>query len=82
MPGYSLDVNGEITETEKQSIQKIHEAFKSKVSDPSMQTKLMNILERHAKNNPNFSADQPFLAHDVGTKQAFVYFPPGEAVVC
>lgn len=82
MPGYSLDVNGEVTETEKQSIQKIHEAFKSKVSDPTMQAKLLNILERHAKNNPNFSANEPFLAHDVGTKQAFVFFPPGEALVC
>lgn len=82
MPGYSLDVNGEITEAEKQAVKTIHEAFKTKVTDVAMQTKLLNIIERHAKNNPNFRADQPFLLHDVGTKQAFVYFPPGEAVVC
>ncbi len=81
MPGYSLDVNGEITEAEKQAVQKIHKAFEWKV-EPAMHTKLLTVIERHAKNNPNFSADQPFLAHDVGTKQAFVYFPPGEAVVC
>lgn len=82
MPGYSLDVNGEITETEKQTIKTIHDAFKTKVTDVAMQVKLLTVLERHAKNNPNFRADQPFLAHDVGTKQAFVFFPPGEAVVC
>lgn len=82
MPGYSLDVAGEITETEKQTIKTIHEAFKTKVTDVAMQGKLLAILERHAKNNPNFRADQPFLAHDVWTKQAFVFFPPGEAVVC
>ena len=82
MPGYSLDVNGEITETEKEAVKKIHDAFKSKVTDVAMQEKLLTILERHAKNNPNFSSDQPFLAHDVGTKQGFVFFPPGEAVVC
>jgi hypothetical protein len=82
MPGYSMDVNGEITESEKQAIKIIHEAFKLKVSDVSMQEKLLAILERHAKNNPNFRVDQPFLAHDVGTKQAFVFFPPGEVVVC
>lgn len=82
MPGYSLDVNGEITETEKQAITTIHGAFKTKVTDVAMQAKLLTILERHAKNNPNFTASQPFLAHDVGTKQAFVFFPPGEAVVC
>ncbi|MBP7823498.1 hypothetical protein KA050_04055, partial [Candidatus Gracilibacteria bacterium] len=82
MPGYSLDVNGEITESEKQTIKTIHEAFKTKVTDVAMQAKLLAMLERHAKNNPNFRADQPFLAHDVGTKKAFVFFPPGEAVVC
>lgn len=82
MPGYSLDVNGEITETEKEAVKTIHDAFKSKVTDVAMQAKLLTILERHAKNNPNFRADQPFLVHDVGTKQGFVFFPPGEAVVC
>ena len=82
MPGYSLDVNGEITESEKQTIKTIHETFKTKVTDVAMQAKLLTMLERHAKNNPNFRADQPFLAHDVWTKQAFVFFPPGEAVVC
>jgi len=47
-----------------------------------MQEKLGKMLDRHAKNNPNFRADQPFLAHDVGTRQAFIYFPGGDVEVC
>ncbi len=82
MAGYLFDVNGEITESEKQSVTKIHEAFKKQVKDPIMQEKLLKVLERNAKNNPNFNANQPFLAHDVGTKQAFVYFPDGSVEVC
>lgn len=82
MAGYSLDVSGEITESEKQSIIIVHEALKKKVSDPVMQEKLLKILERHAKNNSNFTSSQPFFAHDVATKQGFVYFPGGDVEVC
>lgn len=33
------------------------------------------MLWRNASNNPNFSHEHPFLYHDIGTQQAFIYYP-------
>lgn len=41
------------------------------------------MLWRHAENNKQFRVenDQPFLAQDVSTQQAFIYYPGGKIEV-
>ena len=67
----------QISESEKTSIQHMTNAFSQNGVSHDFLPKLQAIMERNATNNPDFSHTQPFIAHDLATQQAFIYYPDG-----
>ena len=49
--------------------------IKLKDNNPELYQNLAQYVDRHAANDPNFSASQPFLMQDIRTARAYIYYP-------
>lgn len=83
LTGYDPETHKEATENAKKSAEIIKQAFqKAPTINPDMQKNLATVVDRHAQNDPHFSSDQPFLAQDISTQTAFIYYPGGRIETC
>lgn len=81
--GYSFETGKEATENAKNAAKTIKEAARKKYGGSDQQPwEFEKYIDRHAQNNPNFSADKPFLLQSLGQQKAYIYYPGGEIVEC
>ncbi len=89
--GYFVESWKEASESSRAAAEKIKKAFQKKYSSPnswpeavqgSLFQKLSLYIDRHAKNNPKFSSNQPFLMQDLRAQKAYIYYPWGEIMEC